>query len=165
MSSKVLDEIVDGFGASLPIFRGELRDDGETVEFTLKDPYEPEKGLLVEDPVLRLALEMRREQYNYRNQNFEDATESHHIYTHMVRALLSAFLHYSELKNPKQTKLFKWLQSMDDKYNHPSVEAFVSLYRYAATHSLAERNAPKSSAHAKNMIAIMELIKDKYEDK
>lgn len=162
MSSPTLDAIVSGFGCSVPIYKGTLDAEGTSIEFVLKEDYKPEPST---DPVEQLAVDLYRENFKHGEYKFENITQVSSVWHAIMQSLTKASLYYSELKNPRQSKLYKWLQSMDNQYNHPSAEAFVSLYRYASQNNLTDQRALKNSPHAKNLLAIMELMKNKYEDK
>jgi hypothetical protein len=76
-----------------------------------------------------------------------------------MRTVRKTYENCSPLKNPKQSKLYKWLYENNIKYYDQSAVVFIMLYRYIITNEV--ENAGSNNAHGKNVIAILELMKEK----
>ena len=151
-----LDEIVETFGVSEPVFKIVATAYGE-LEFKVKNEYTPPVG---DEPVSTLLATYYRESLDKYNRCFEKAVNVEGAYSNITSTIRQFALNASPLKNPKQSKLYKWLCSRDITHKNPSAPGFIMLYRYIITHNIGT-----TGPHAKNVIAILELMREKYEDK
>jgi hypothetical protein len=161
--SLILENIAATFGVSEPIFKAELMYNGDQVEFSLKNPYRPNVQELL-DPVAKILAHEYRESLDRRNKCFKHEISFESAYGRISNKMIEFYVEFSPLKNPKQSKLYKWLCTVNGRYNHPSNEGFIALFRYIHGHKLS-MIGNKDNGHVKNVLAILEMMKEKYEDK
>ena len=85
----------------------------------------------------------------------------HGVFHGMVQAIKQLYLNTSPLKNPKQSKTYKWLCDLHTaRYDCPSSVGLIGLYRYIMNNGI-EDTRDKTNQHAKNVLAVLEVMKDK----
>jgi hypothetical protein len=165
--SATLNAIAASFGVSEPIFVVEPKNNDHEVVFKAKNPYKPD---LKDYPSLLGQLVAARYQERFRSNQgiFVNETRCEDVYRIMLISIRKIHSKYGGLKNPKQSKLYKWLRLMEDKYNHPFNEGFISLYLYLRQHAPTDEYRFVDGAnnpHVKNILLIIERMKDKYEQR
>lgn len=164
-----LDVLATKFGHSEPVYVlntiDRYDDQGATrMELVLKNPYDPDSETRDLDPVMQLLAGAYSETFNSRTGAFESCIDLKRVYDNILAMCTKVLANVSPLKNPKQSKLYNWMSNYEGKYNDPSAVGFIALYRYIYVNNVvATRN--KSDPHAKNFIAILELMREKYEGK
>jgi hypothetical protein len=158
---KLLEEVAKQFGTSEPIFVATFSGgDAEEINFELKNEYRPQPGLF-QDPIAKLLASKYQERFDQKLKKFVHYFEFKSIYkTNIVGNIQKFYLEHTDLKNPKQSRLYKWLDTMDNQYNHPASEGFIGLYRYIVDSGGADKCG---NASIQNVLAILELMKEKYE--
>jgi hypothetical protein len=154
---KLLDEIADQFGTSSPVFEAIINNDNQWVEFRLKTVYKPNIKMIV-DPVAKVVAQHYQEKIEGRK--IVQCTDTDGAYRDIMEELADFYKNYSPLKNPKQSTLYKWLSRMEREYNHPAAEGFIKLYRYLHD----DRSPTTSERTANNILAILELMREKYDE-
>jgi hypothetical protein len=73
----------------------------------------------------------------------------------------------SPLKNPQQSKLYKWFVDRSTMETLAWREGMIALYRYLHQHvdSRFRFDGGSDNQHAKNYIIILEKMKEKYEQR
>jgi len=153
-----LNDIASTLGTSEPIFKITAERDGQ-LNFKVKQQYVPTK---TGDPVQALIVEAWRESLDVYTKRFEKHINIESAYSTIVDTVQKVFVNCSPLKNPKQSTLYKWLNGMPLRYNGPLSPGFIALYRYIVNCNI-QGTGNKNNPHAKNVIAILELMKEKYE--
>jgi hypothetical protein len=163
--STIISNIVKQFGNSKPIFVGNINENRRTIEFCVKDKYNPinDPNLDLKTPVEKLAGTCYRESYRRRQRCFQRDNSEDSVYSMVISALCSVLNKYSEYKNAKGSKVYRWI-----KYSHVQSQysdGIVLLYNYLQS----QRNnsdvfdGGKNNPHVKNVIAILERMRDKYD--
>jgi hypothetical protein len=154
-----LTAIAMTFGVSEPVFT--IRPSGRELEFTVKNQYQIPPS---EDPVYNAVKHHCSERLNVGSRCFFSNVDVRYVWNGMVKTIRETFSNTSPLKNPKQSKLYKWLQDTDALYNNASCQVgFISLYRYVINNGV-DGSRDHENQHAKNLIAILELMKEKHEN-
>lgn len=164
--SNTLENIAATFGVSDPIFIAELRHTRDQIDFKVKNPYQPSADDYT-DHIEHLVVGCYQERFIRQETKFVNETRCENVYRQIISEIRAVYEKYSGLKNPKQSKLYKWLYTMQDRYNDPLFEGFISLYRYMHKNSDGQgrfNNGP-DNPHVKNILTILERMKDKHEDK
>lgn len=163
--SDTLKEIHNKFGHSKAIFR-KTHNDGKSITFECSGKYDPKSADLDHsDPAVKMMVECYSEYFD-KQSLYEALDNSGRVLQNMFFAIKEAFLYASPLKNPQQSKLYKWLEF--GTINHPNNrEGIVALYRYMAKNTDSSRRfeGGPNNPHAKNLVAILEKLKEKYERK
>jgi hypothetical protein len=156
-----IEVITNSFGTSKPIFAGTFGANGKThIIFNVKDRYNAVDHLDPNDDPIR-ALVAHNYYEDYENGKFKVRVRADTVYKDVVQAVKEFYLKTSELKNPKQSKLFKWLNDAKRReYNYSLGGGFLALYRY--THGKAYK---KGDEQTLNVHAILELMMEKDERK
>jgi hypothetical protein len=154
---KELQEIAKQFEVSKPIFEASLGYEGSRVEFTLKKTYRPNLAEF-SDPVAKLVARRYQEVFKSNEQRFVHNIQMDCVYGDVIDIIIAFYELNSNLKNPKQSKLYKFLSSTYIKYDHPSAEGFIALYRYIKKPLFGSLPDDK-----KNVLAILEMMREKYE--
>ena len=152
-----LDDIAATFGSSEPVYVVTLDNRGD-LDFTVKNQYSPKR---TDDPVQALLVEGWREWLDKSSGRFMVSVNIEGAYNRIVETVEQVMVNSSALKNPKQSRLYKWLQT-PGRYNGPTSEGFIALYRYIMDNGIKE-NRNNTNPYAKNVIAILELMREKYE--
>lgn len=145
---KLLDEIAKKFNTTKPIFRVKIEDDG-SLRFYPKEKFSLSAADF-EDPVDKLLTYYLSE--HFKDGKFVVHLESSGAYRELIENILTHYERESPLRNPTQSRLYKWVISVRADHDHPAGEGFIKLYRYM--HSM-----PSST-----FIAILELMREKYEN-
>ena len=179
MSFKIIEDIVAGFGVSEPVFVGkvDVRDGRNAyIEFDLKHEYDP-KTKETEDPLEIYIAENRYcENFSANLGIFRVTTNAYDISRDIEKSMLYIYEEYSPLKNPKQSKIYKWLRGLNGyryKSRNNAIDLLmIELFRYAATHATGHHPSSKirfqfkdekNNPHVKNIIAILEKAREKYD--
>lgn len=153
---KLIADVASKFGVSKPIYCGNISRDGDEVSFRLKKEYVPTNPCPT-DPIGDLVAKSYTENLHHDRAKFIQTTHLPSVYKDIMTCFLEFFEDRAPLKNPRQSKVYKWLKTMQNGYNHPSGEGFIALYRYL--------NKPNPvDADLQNVLAILELMREKYED-
>jgi hypothetical protein len=153
-----LEAIAATFGTSDPVFTVTV--DRDSLGFDVLNKYTPPK---TGEPVHDLLVDKWREGLDKRKRRYEAYTDIEGAYRTMVSIVHKVALNSSPLKNPKQSRLFKWLDDHQTRYNDSLSVGYIALYRYIIDKGIKE-NRDNTNPHAKNVIAILELIREKYEN-
>ena len=154
-----LDKIADSFGVSVPVFKITLDGSGD-LRFDLKNKYQVPDS---EDPVYKLVAETYNESLNKNKRRFERSHDCARAFGGMMSTIRQVTINASPLKNPKQTRLYKWLSEYNSVYHNPSSVGFIALYRYIMNNGI-EETRDNTNPHAKNVLAVLELMREKYEN-
>jgi hypothetical protein len=156
---KILEDIAKQFAVSKPVFVAEMHDEGEAVYFVVNSipAYDADS---FEDPVTKMIARRFSQSFNANERRFVRTTHTGGVYYDIVDSISSFYEEHSQLKNPKQSRLYKWLRSVN--YDHTAAEGFIALYRYIAKHDTGIRCSPDVIA---NTLAILEMMREKYETK
>ena len=155
-----LETLAKRFGVSQPVFKVTLSTSGKELIFETKDAYDSGEEL-TEDPIAKLLAERYSETLNKRETRFEAYVDVDSAFYYIVREFIQFTLNHGVHKKPKQNKLYKWLNQFDCKYNQPLSDGFVTLYRYAVRNGALNDSNP----HTINVLAVLELMREKYEQK
>jgi hypothetical protein len=164
--SNDLNRLASEFSASKPVFKIELKYKATYIEFNLKDKYDPKQDA-TDDPVSQLLASHWYENYDRDSRCFTPTVDTQKAYGVIVDKVTEFYVENSELKNPNQSKLYKWLRTQpgNQGYNCPTGDGFIALYRYINNNGLQEKCYGVENEHVKNVIAILELMRNKYEGK
>ena len=155
-----LDTIAATFGSSEPVFK--ISAQGSTsLYFDVKNQYVP---IETNDPVQKLMAASWHESLNKQKGRFEPRVDIEGTYRKILSAIGSVIVGSSPLKNPKQSRLFKWFNNQSTMYNDTLSVGYIALYRYIIANGIKE-NRDNANPYAKNVLAILELMREKYEDK
>ena len=162
-----LKELFDKLGNSEPIFV--LDDDREYLDeivLKVKEQYAAEDHIEDKsDPVERIMAYKYREYFNRERKRFvigEYVLDN--ARTDIYSRLKKLYVNTSTLKKPSHSKLYNFMDNFDVS-DLERQELIVSLFRYVSKHVDGNNcftnkiNCP----HAKNFLAILEAMKDKYE--
>lgn len=157
-----LDVMFEKFGHSKAIFSAKKSSDGE-IQFELKEAYDPSTvDLDKTDPVVKLLISNYHESFDRHDGCFKKGDSIRSTTNDMRISLRSALVNASPLKNPQQSKLYKWFVEYVYRIDE---EVLIALYRYVAQNSTDQFRFYDGSnnPHAKNLVAIVEKLRDKYE--
>ena len=155
-----LEQIAATFGVSEPVFKIKVDSRGD-LEFDVKSEYRPAPQT---DPVAVLVAMQYSEHLNKEKRCFEKTVNIEGAYNRMINSIRQVTMNTLPLKNPKQSKLYKWLCECDPKYHNPTSVGFIALYRYIVSNSILETR-DNTNPYAKNVIAVLELMREKHENK
>jgi hypothetical protein len=164
MSNQLLD-MQEKFGTSRPVFLGVKNPHSGEIEFSCSDPYDPVSvDLDKTDPVVTLMINNYSEQFDPQDKVYTKLDRREGVLRDMHVNLKSALINALPLKNPQQSKLYKWYGSHFEHMVNVQ-DGFIALYRYVASHtdSKFRFNEDSENPHAKNLVAIIEKMKEKYE--
>ena len=166
MSAPTLEKIEEAFSVSKAVFIGAKAEGGD-IEFTVKTPYDPMSAKLDHtDPVVKRMVESYSENFNRYEGRYNLNSCKDRVWGIILRALSTAYINASPLKNPIQSKTYKWFVNDIDRHGDDRLrEGLLELYRYVITHTTGEFRFYNGSdnPHAKNLVAIVEKLRDKYE--
>jgi len=154
-----LDAIAASFGVSEPVFKISLSSRGGDLIFDLKNTYQPPDS---DDPVYKLIVLTRNETLNKDKRRFESCNNSSSAYASIINTIRRVIVNTSPLKNPMQTKLYKWLCKHGYGYHNSQFAGFIALYRYVMNNGIQDTR-DNTNPHAKNVLAILELMREKHE--
>ena len=154
-----IDAIVKTFKNSAPVFVRILSPDKTRLELALKDKYNPKDELVDNgDPIKAIVADYYREDYDHSINKFSTQIRSSYVYQEVFRKIKEFYTETSKLKNPKQSGLYRWLNSIQERYNDDLSSGFLSLYRYV--HTVSARQ--KDDEHVLNVHAILHLMMEKH---
>lgn len=163
-------EVMKNLPTSRPIFTAAL--DPHSIDFTVKErifvgtadyPDPIDKVIVNEANYERL----RYDSDDWTKTRFTRGCETSQVYMKIHQVVKAVYECNSGLKNPRQSRTYKWLETMYSKYNHESCEGFVLLYRYIAKHADLSRSSYKGhlpKVYADNVIHVLEKMRNKYEN-
>ena len=154
-----LAAIADTFGSSEPIFKVTLDYSGD-LKFDVKDKYMAPESY---DPVHQVVAGTWHETLDVKGGRHISQVDLDGAQRVIVRTSIEIVVNASTLKNPKQSQLYKWLQEHKPRYHNSSSVGFIALYRYIIANDIADTR-DNTNPHAINVIAILELMKEKYEN-
>lgn len=160
---RLLKEVAKQFGVSRAVFECSFSNDEDatSLEFSLKESYKPHVSHF-DDPVAKLLATKYSETYDKTLRKFVHSFSYEQIYKEIMKTITLFYVEHTDLKNPKQSRLYKWLDlSYTNEMKHPAAEGFIALYRYIYNYGEACNN----SMTVENVLAILELMKEKYEVK
>lgn len=160
--------ILSTFRNSEPVFvaKNENRDMTDYVSFDVQNAYHPNDDLPPGDPLETIAINLWSESFDRSSFSFKTSDRlQESIRDSLELKIKKAFISASALKNPQQSKLYKFLCGFrcDSLYKQ---ELYVSLLRYIHPYiepSKVQFHSGSDCPHAKNLVAILEKVKDKYE--
>lgn len=166
--STILKGYVDRLVPSAPVFRinKSQTDRWSSKRSKIETVYEPDVSAVPDDPVGKVVTNCYHENFDCRNLQFTvakgsiESTAWSHIFSSMRN-----FLQYNiPTKSPQNTKLYRWFSyEMSNSDQHR--DAIVMIYKYIVPFCSASRMAiddPKNEAHAKNALALIELIRTSH---
>jgi hypothetical protein len=155
----ILQTISQQFTVSKPVFVAELEKDCSSVSFIVNSvPYHNPDTL--QDPVAKLIAKNFTQTFDMSRRCFVQSTHLGTVHCDIIDHISQFYEAVCTLKNPTQSKLYKWLRSMDNKYNHEASEGFIALYRY-----IRNSGARHDANVTPNVLAILEMMREKYESK
>lgn len=162
---EALRKMQEEFGNTKAVFRGTKNSSGD-LDFISEHIYDPKTvNLDHQDPVVKLMISNYREGFDknstkyVKSENTINSTISD-MFADLRRALHSASPH----KNPQQSKLYKWFANSSTIETLSRYEGIIALYKYVYVNTDALRQfSGTNNVHAKNLIAIIEKMKEKYE--
>lgn len=163
---RLLEEFAQTFTTSRPIFQLTADEDRRTISFNESRPvhkYVPEYDS--DDVIQTIVAEHYKESFDVGSRTFVvDHYKIANEAMEEIRRHLAVFLERNlEMKNPRQSKLYKWFG-----YEMPNTYEFnghlVSLYKYVRSFTDSEMRG-SNVEHIKNAIAVMEAIKEKMSEK
>lgn len=160
-----LREAFDKLGNSKAVFIGRKGEGG--IHFDLKERYDPrlEEG----DVVANLVAANYSEHFDKHNGRFEKQEACmENAARAMYVGIKKAFVNASPLKNPEQSKLYRWMEYDKIAGSLARREGMISLFRYVQANTDGEQfrfNGGSDNIHAKNLVAILEKMKEKYEQR
>lgn len=160
----ILKDIAETFSVSKPVFTAELDPDGTQVNFIVERvqvPFCPEEQV-VTDPVIRLVGSRFSQRFETNTRRFVVDIHLPSVYSDIMDTIAEFYRNSSPLKNPTQSRLFKWLKSISpQQYYAPPSEGFIALYRYIENEGAHGCDADV----VRNVLAILEMMREKYESK
>lgn len=162
-----IEETVEKLPKSQPIFVATA--DKHNLYFELKhrvhlDSYPKDT------PLDRLIAIHSRESFDYRDlpPRFVRSCREQDVIQRISVVILATYETNSGLKNPRQSSMYKWLYSVAKDPGSDAYRGFIELYKYIATETDVERTRFEGllkKAHGDNVLAILEKMRKKYEDK
>lgn len=153
--------ILDSFGVSEPTFCMTVGDHGSYLTFDVKKRYKP-TVTSEDDPLVILMADNYRESFEKDVKKFIVDVRESVIYELVLTEIIKFYEKNSGAKKPRQSKTYKWIASMVRGYHHPSSEGFIALYRYIERND-SFRFTADATAHRNNVLAILEIMREKYE--
>jgi hypothetical protein len=158
---KLLKEVANQFGVSKAVFKAAFEEGNTHIEFELKEQYRPQPGHF-DDPIAKLLASKYQETFDKTLKRFVHNFSFENIYKDIMKDITLFYIEHTDLKNPKQSRLYKWLDlSYTNQMKHPASEGFIALYRYIHGNGGIGRN----NMTVENVLAILELMREKYEVK
>lgn len=172
MKKDTLQEIFDKFGQSKATFVKANKKvsmyhvDDKDILFQVKDEYDPTTAQInKEDPIESMMLGHYNELFVKHDNKFaKSSSMMEQTMKEIFMEIKSALINASPLKQPHQSKLYKWFEY--GTINTPAMrEGMIALYRYIYKHTDEDFRFKEGSEnpHAKNVVAILEKMKEKYE--
>lgn len=153
-------DLISKLKNSKPVFKVALSAKANRIELLLIDKYRPDE--LGDDPLSMIVREHFYEDWQSEYGRYK--TDTDRIYQKCksdVKAAIKEFaLYNSEMKNPAQTKLYKWLyrnQPDHGEYN----ETLLLIYKYLRTFCGSDMRGD-TQVNKRNGIALLEALMEKY---
>lgn len=157
----ILEDVMSKFPTSKAIFTGQIDNDGFRVEFSLKEPYNPQTDAIV-DPIESTIARLYSERLNDSRRRMVHSVHLSSVYEDIVRDVMRLYEERSPLKNPTQSKVYKWMRDMKHDMHHPAAEGFIGIFRYMHTVDVKLLSNPDTMD---NVLTILEMMMEKYEAK
>ncbi len=159
-------EITSKFPVSRPVFVA--KGDECSLYFDVKSMAYIDLSL-IQDPVEKKIAESCTESLLKTSNGFQFVRNCHarSVYMQIVNTVKLVYEKNCGLKQPRQSRMYRWLDSVYNMDTHESCEGFVALYRYIAqqTNNVGTRyDGTLTKVHADNVIAVLEKMRNKYED-
>jgi len=164
--SQILQDIQVKFGVSEPIFNVSLAKDKSEIRIEVQNQYKPPTENIT-DPVEKFMAERYEEHYDRRAKRWVKDDICQNTYRAMVEVVCDTYVTASPLKNPRQSNMYKWLRGDCRQYGHICNDGFIMLYRYIENNrNVAGRfDGGRDNKCLKNLLGILEKMKEKYERK
>ena len=159
---KSLEDRAKIFRVSEPIFKLKVSEDGTYLEFTLEDQYDPNSDVDTDDLIMRLLASAYSERLDRKSGEFHKEVDYNRVFVTAWNSVTQIIVNASPLKNPKQTKLYKYFNGRDPIYNNPDSSAILALYEYMIDKGITN-SRDNTNSHVKNVLAVLELLREKYE--
>jgi len=157
----ILKEVAKQFDVSKPLFVAIVDEDDGSIQFQLKEVYRPNPKAFA-DPIAKLLCHKYQETFDKDLKRFVHSFNFEYAYKDIMKDITLFYIEHTNLKNPKQSRLYKWLDlSYTNDMRHPASEGFIALYRYIHGNGGIGSN----DMTVENVLAILELMKEKYEVK
>lgn len=166
----IKDEIAS-LGVSKPVYRLSAADDNCTINFTLKNRYQPPKANTVLEHMVRSNYS---ESFNKSESRFVASTKLSSVYRIASESVLRLYIKASPLKNPHLGGTYKWLRYNIHESSSTFADGILSLFSYALDNCARDENGEcditdfrfdkgKENPHLKNIAAILDKIRETYE--
>ena len=128
-----------------------------TVDVSHIEITDPISQILL-DECIRVGVDKYNKECYIESHNYSD---SQHVFNRIEQYLLKFLRNHMKQKNPKVTKLYKWMSYYLQKYNAPNgfLDEQLMLFKYLK----ANIGNNDSEVHIKNGIGILNALKTKYE--
>lgn len=162
-----LEKIAETFGQNRPIFEGRIA--GSDIVFTVKPEYAYDPAAQdYNDPIAAVMAAHYNQYLSVGEKRYHKHISLDSVYGQILGYFLKYVENSSELKNPRQTKLYKWLVKLEANQHSPVMPGFIALFRYSrSVHTFSDVESKgilrSDDPHVKNVIGILELMRAKYE--
>lgn len=127
-----IEEAISKLKTNRPIFNVKLSNDydGDScITFTLTESID--RSVKTGDPILDAVNERYSEYLNARERKFEVAVNASSVYNNVVFQLVrSVYVRNSLLKEPKLSKIYRFLKTLYNTKNKDMSNAMISLYKH-----------------------------------
>jgi hypothetical protein len=154
-----LEKMAKVFKCSEPIFVVSDSTSNE-LNFVLKNRYDPKIENPDNDPILAVLANNWGEFLDKSHGKFEASVNVDHAYRNMVSHIRDYVLTGTSVKNPKQSKLYKWLRNGDFARHLPTTDGFIAMFKYIRVNQLKGR---LTIEHETNVLMILHLMMEKYD--
>lgn len=151
----VFENIIKGLGNSEPVFEIYVSENGREVKSDLISRYNPvgtEKNPIEKVLFATFCEDFDKNTMKYRP---EASMMISRARSEVMSAIIGFFEKNCGLKNPKQSKMYKFLTNYR-KLDEGQQEGFLYLYEYLELHGDQQQ-------HIDNAMAILEAMRGKYE--
>lgn len=166
-----IHEEIQKLGTSKPVFKIKEAADGNYVDFVVKDKYEPEPAKTVIEYMVRSSFS---ERFNKHDHKFVVETKPDTVYRKASEAIMNIYTQGCPLKNPRLGATHKYLRRNIHNIHSPFASGILSLFSYALENCIRDENKTVditnirfeggiNNIHLKNIVAILEKIREKYE--
>lgn len=161
-----LESISKTFDVSRPIFRLTIDSSGDSIDINVSEPvhrYRPiaEEGNILEE----LVVSHYKESFAIKEGIFQVNSESIAVEAmNEIRDSFRKFLERNmEMKNPRQSKLYKWTYSMPNTTDFN--DTLVMVYKYIRSFTNEDmRFTIGNLDHVGNAIALLTAMEEKYSE-
>ena len=165
---KLLQTYIDELRPSRAVFKLEINHYGDTIVAKPVKDTEIVEQKLSEKNVLRDLVYANRKETLILSDRFYriDTISVEKGCVDDVKEALKGFLEYSgKFRNPRQSKLWKFIYRTNSMSNVDKIEGFLLLYRYLRENGMSDdgRTNYTDSKHVKNALVILEAMREKYE--